>query len=123
MPYKTHKIALDLTCKQRNWFASQCGYARFAYNAALLDFKSGLNQNNFQSWRVLNVNFNKKKKSYDWTRSQDQRAALYAIKNLGQAIANWVSKRAKFPKFKSRAARQSYRDVNAALNLKQLAVG
>ncbi|RKU19411.1 transposase, partial [Candidatus Poribacteria bacterium] len=40
--------------------------------------------------------------------SQDQRAALYAIKNLGQAITNWVSKRAKFPKFKHRGHKQSW---------------
>ena len=109
MPYKTHKITLDPTFKQRHWFASQCGYARFAYNQALSDFKSGLNhQDTFQSWRTLNVNFNKTKKRFDWTASQDQRAALYAIKHLGQGIANWISKRAKFPKYKGRGSRQSF---------------
>ena len=51
------------------------------------DFKAGLDQDNFQSWRTLNNNFNQKKKDYEWTSSQDQRAALYAIKHLGQAIA------------------------------------
>ena len=108
MPYKTHKIALVPTFKQKRWFSSQCGYARFAYNQALADFKSGLDQDNFQSWRTLNVNFNKRKKGYDWTGSQDQRAALYAIKHLGQAIANWVSKRAKFPRFKKRGVRDAF---------------
>ena len=108
MPYKTHKVALDPTFKQRHWFAQQCGYSRFAYNQALSDFKSGLDQGKFQSWRTLNVNFNKTKKRYDWTSSQDQRAALYAIKNLGQAIANWVGKRAKFPKFKKRGVRDAF---------------
>ncbi|RKU17586.1 transposase, partial [Candidatus Poribacteria bacterium] len=102
MRYKTHKITLDPTFKERRWFAQQCGYARFAYNHALSDFKAGLDADNFQSWQTLNDNFNKIKKCYDWTSSQDQRAALYAIKNLGQAITNWVSKRAKFPKFKHR---------------------
>ncbi|MDE0638073.1 MAG: transposase [Candidatus Poribacteria bacterium] len=108
MPYKTHKITLDPTFKERRWFAQQCGYARFAYNQALANFKAGLDQDNFQSWRMLNVNFNKTKKRYDWTRSQDQRAALYAIKNLGQAITNWVSKRAKFPKFKKRGKKDTF---------------
>ncbi len=50
MPYKTHKITLDPTFKQRRWFSQQCGYARFAYNQALSDFKAGLDQDNFQSW-------------------------------------------------------------------------
>ena len=108
MPYSTHKITLDLTFKQKRWFSQQCGYARFAYNQALSDFKMGLKADNLQSWRTLNNNFNKTKKDYDWTSSQDQRAALYAIKNLGQAIAHWVSKRAKFPKYKKRSCRQSY---------------
>ena len=106
MPYKTHKITLDPTFKQRRWFSQQCGYVRFAYNQALSDFKAGLDQDNFQSWRTLNNNFNQKKKDYDWTNSQDQRAALYAIKHLGQAIANWIGKRAKFPKFKGRGHKQ-----------------
>lgn len=108
MPYKTHKITLDPTLKQKHWFSSQCGYARFAYNQALSDFKMGLDQDNFQSWQTLNNNFNKKKRCYDWTSSQDQRAALYSIKNLGQGIASWVSKRAKFPKFKGRGHKQSF---------------
>ena len=108
MPYKTHKITLDPTFKQRRWFSQQCGYARFAYNEALSDFKAGLDNDNFQSWRTLNVNFNKTKKASDWTSSQDQRAALYAIKSLGQAIANWVGKRAKFPKYKKRGVRDAF---------------
>ncbi|RKU14232.1 transposase, partial [Candidatus Poribacteria bacterium] len=108
MSFKTHKIALAPTFRERRWFASQCGYARFAYNHALSDFKAGLENDSFQSWQMLNVNFNKTKKRYDWTRSQDQRAALYAIKHLGQGIANWVSKRAKFPRFKGRGHKQSY---------------
>ncbi|RKU17429.1 transposase [Candidatus Poribacteria bacterium] len=108
MPYKTHKIALAPTFRERCWCASQCGYARFAYNHALADFKAGLEHDNFQSWQTLNNNFNQTKKRYDWTRSQDQRAALYAIKHLGQSITNWVSKRAKFPKFKGRGHKQSW---------------
>ena len=108
MPYKTHKITLDPTFKQRRWFSAQCGYARFAYNKALEDFKAGLAQGISQSWMTLNNNFNKRKKGYDWTLAQDQRAALYAIKNLGQAIENWDDGRAKFPKFKGRGHRQSW---------------
>ncbi len=108
MSYRTHKIALDPTYKQRHWFSSQAGYARFAYNQALSDFKAGLTNNTFHSWQTLNVNFNKRKKSYEWTAAQDQRSALYAIKNLGQGIANWVSKRARFPKFKGRGHKQSF---------------
>ena len=74
MSYKTHKITLEPTFRQRKWFAQQCGYARFASNQVLSDFKTGLTQDNFQSWQTLNINFNTRKRDYDWTRSQGQRA-------------------------------------------------
>lgn len=118
MPYKTHKIALAPTFRERRWFAQQCGYARFAYNHALSDFKAGLENDNFQSWRTLNNNFNQTKKEYDWTALMDQRAALYAIKHLGQGIANWVSKRAKFPKFKIVATNRVGQQMNNPCELK-----
>ena len=36
---KTHKIALDPNNVQATQFAQHCGYARVAYNHALVDFK------------------------------------------------------------------------------------
>ncbi len=39
---KTHKIALRPNRVQTAGFSQQCGYARFAYNAALADFKTAL---------------------------------------------------------------------------------
>ena len=105
---KTHKIALKPNREQVAWFYQQCGYAKFACNHALSDFKTELAQDNFLSMFDLNKRFNEKKKEYDWTQAQDQRAALYAIHNLGHAIDNWVVKRAGFPKFKKRGCKHSY---------------
>ena len=59
---KTHKIALDPNNKQRAWFAQQCGYARFAYNHVLADFKSALDSDEFLSTAKLNERFNVAKK-------------------------------------------------------------
>ena len=56
----------------------------------------------------LNKRFNQKKKAFDWTQAQDQRAAMYAVHNLGCAIDNWKSKRAKFPRLKQRGCKHSY---------------
>ena len=50
---KTHKIALNPNKKQRAWFAQQCGYARFAYNHALSNFKAHLDNDNFLSTWTL----------------------------------------------------------------------
>ena len=105
---RSHKIALRTNSKHEKWFYSQCGYSRFAYNNGLADFKDGLENDTFHSEVDLNNRWNKRKKSYDWAKAQDQRAGLYAIKNLWRAIDNWKEKRSKFPKFKKRGHRLSY---------------
>lgn len=101
---KTHKTALDPNRDQIVWFYQQCGYAKFAYNSALADFKVDTKLSMYD----LNKRFNQKKKAIDWTKSQDQRAAMYAVHNLGRAIDNWRSRRAGFPKFKKRGCKHSY---------------
>ena len=117
--YKTHKIALDPNNKQQRWFAQQCGYARFASNQVLSDFKSGLNNDNFLSAAELNERFNSTKKEYAWTKAQDQVAANKSIfVHLSSAIKNWVDKRAKFPKFKMRGNHQSYTTNNQFVEVK-----
>ena len=108
MALRTHKIALRATNTQKRWFSQQCGYARFAYNYALSDFKSGLDSGEFRSFITLNNRFNKSKKDIAWTSEQDQRAALYGIRNLSDAVSRWQSKQNKFPKSKKRGKRQSW---------------
>ena len=114
---KTHKIALNPNRDQIAWFYQQCGYAKFAYNAALSDFKAELSADNFLSMYDLNKRFNEKKKAFDWTKAQDQRAAMYAVHNLGSAIDNWKSKRAKFPRLKKRGCKHSYTTDEQAVRM------
>ena len=75
MALKAHKIALRPTAAQVAWFLRQCGYARDAFNAALLDFKAGLAEGVFRSFIDLNNRWNQRKKDLDWAGQQDQRAA------------------------------------------------
>ena len=105
---KSHKIALRPTDAQKRWFAQQCGYARFAFNAALADFKAGLDADAWRSFIDLNNRFNKRKREFEWTQGMDQRAALYAIRNLSEGVKRWKDKLNGFPKFKKRGSRQSY---------------
>ena len=105
---KTHKLTLNPNSDQTAWFYQQCGYAKFAYNQALSDFKTELSSDTFLSKNQLSSRFNEKKKHFDWTSSQDQRAAKYAIDHLGCAVDNYVAKRAGFPKFKKRGCKHSY---------------
>ena len=117
MALKSHKIALRPTDVQRQWFAQQCGYARFAYNAALSDFKAGLDVDDWRSFIDLNNRFNTAKGAYDWTKAMDQRAALYAIKNLSEGVKRWKDKTSRFPKFKKRGCRQSYTTDEQAVRI------
>ena len=108
MAHKSHKIALRPNSIQEHWFQSQCGYARFAYNTGLSDFKSGLASNDFRSEVDLNNRWNQRKKEYTWAKAQDQRAGLYAIKALANGISRWQDKISKFPKYKKRGHKLSY---------------
>ena len=114
---KTHKIALDPNRDQIAWFYQQCGYAKFAYNSAVSDFRSELSADNFLSMYDLNKRFNEKKKTIDWTKAQDQRAAMYAIHHLGSAIDNWKSKRAKVSKTQKRGCKHSYTTDEQAVRM------
>ena len=99
----SHKIALDATADQCTWFSQQCGYARFAFNHALEDYN-----NEPRHWKKLNKRFNVAKRGLDWAGNMDQRAALFGIKNLGDAISRWKSGQNRRPKKKRRGNRQSY---------------
>ena len=65
MAHKSHKIALRTNNTYEQWLRSQCGYARFAYNNALSDFKNGLEVDTFRSKIDLNNRWNKPKKVYE----------------------------------------------------------
>ena len=97
------KIALDATNEQCAWFSQQCGYARFAFNYALEDYN-----NESRHWKELNKRFNIAKRGIDWAKGMDQRAALFGIKNLGDAISRWKSGQNRRPKKKRRRNHQSY---------------
>ena len=108
MALKTHKIALRPNTEQEAWFQSQSGYSRFAFNNALSDFKAGLEVGEFRSFVDLNNRFNGRKHAYDWVKAQDQRAAVYGIRNLCNGIKRWKDGISGFPKFKKRGSHQSY---------------
>ena len=50
---KSHRIALKSTPEQESLFGQHAGYARFAYNWALSEFKAGLDLGEWLSERTL----------------------------------------------------------------------
>ena len=58
---KTHRVALKPTPEQEFLFGQHAGYARFAYNWAVGEFKAGLNVGEWLSEKTLRPRWNKVK--------------------------------------------------------------
>ena len=87
---KTHKIALVTNNREATLLARHAGFARFAYNSALADFKEGLDRREWLGERTLRPRFNALKESVaPWSTDLSQNAGKYAIIDLGQAIDRW----------------------------------
>ena len=56
---RSHHIALKPTPEQESLFGQQAGYARFAYNWAVGEFKAGLDVGEWLSDRTLRPRWNK----------------------------------------------------------------
>ena len=109
---RSHRIALDVNTGQRVALARHAGYARYAYNWALADFKAGLDEGQWRSERMLRPRWNAAKRgAAPWSGPMLQVVAKNAIRDLGRATDNWKNPkvRARFPRFKRRSGRQSFR--------------
>ena len=88
---RAHKIALAPTPEQEVRFGQHAGYARFAYNWALGEFKAGLEVGEWLSDRTLRPRWNVVKKFMaPWDAepvSRTQRSMRSG--DLGQAATSW----------------------------------
>ena len=124
MLIKTHRIALVTNNRQATLLARHAGFARFAYNSALADFKAGLDHGEWRRDRTLQRRFNAVKKELaPWSVDLCQNAGKYAIADLGQAIdafgayrravkAGKKVRRVGFPRFHRRSSHCSFRADN-----------
>ena len=122
---RSHRIALKPTPEQESLFSQHAGYARFAYNWAVGEFKAGLDVGEWRPDRTLRPRWNKIKSIIaPWAATLSQNAAKYAIIDFGQAAASWGDcrrrvkagrrdgRRAGFPRFKRRRHEQGFRGDN-----------
>ena len=122
---KTHRIALRPTPEQESLFGQHAGYARFAYNWAVGEFKAGLDVGEWMSEKTLRPRWNRVKQMIaPWTADLSQNAAKYAIIDFGQAAGAWGAyrkrlkaghrpgRRVGFPRFKRRKHEQGFRADN-----------
>ena len=122
---RAHRVALRPTPDQESSFNQHAGYARYAYNWALGEFKAGLDVGEWLSERTLRPRWNKVKPMIaPWAAELSQNGAKYAIIDFGHAATSWdaYSQRVKsgehsgrrvgFPRFKRRKHEQGFRADN-----------
>ena len=122
---RAHRIALKPTPEQESLFHQHAGYARFAYNWAVGEFKAGLGVGEWLSEKTLRPRWNKVKHLIaPWARPLSQNPAKYAIIDFGQAADGWGAwrkgvkagkrpgRRVGFPRFKRRKHEQGFRADN-----------
>ena len=102
---RAHRVALAPTPEQEVRFGQHAGYARFAYNWALGEFRAGLQVGEWLNHQSLRPRWNRVKGIIaPWAAPLSQNAAKYAVirpgrwggklGRLSQAVEGWASSRA-----------------------------
>ena len=128
---KSHRVALRPTPEQEWLFGQHAGYARFAYNWAVGEFKAGLEVGEWLSEKTLRPRWNRVKGMIaPWGAELSQNAAKYAIIDFGFAADSWgdyrrkmkagqrTGRRVGFPRFKRRKHEQGFRADNGPATVK-----
>ena len=92
-----HRVRLDLTPAQEEYFRRACGVARFAYNWALEEWQRQYRAGEKPSEAALRKRLNAiKDAQFPWMREVTKTAPQQAIKNLGRAYSNFFGDLAKY---------------------------
>lgn len=108
----TYKLRLYPNKEQRILLAKHFGCSRFLYNYFLARRKeeyltTGRSNNFVRDCKELTEL--KKEDEHIWLKEVNSQSLQQAIKNLDAAYGNFFEKRAKFPKFKNKHDKQSFR--------------
>lgn len=108
-----HKIELSPNNRQATYFAKASGISRFAYNWALArwrsEYEAGRQTSEISLRQDLNVI---KAGSFPWMLEVTKVAPQQAIKDLGTAFKRFFSGQGKYPRFKKKGIRDSFRADN-----------
>lgn len=98
-----HKIQLDPTHRQRQYFANAAGCARFVWNWALTEWERQYAAGEKPSWTKLSKQFNAVKYSlFPWLREISKGAHSRPFSELGKAYKQWFEKTAEQPRRKKK---------------------
>jgi putative transposase len=103
MTYLAHKIELDPTDTQVEYFAKAVGTARYAYNWGLSEWDKQYAAGEKPTTSSLRRQFNAMKRTeLPWTSEVSKTAPQFALEHLGIAFNRFFKKQAGRPKFKKK---------------------
>jgi len=109
---KSFKFRIYPNKEQQGLFAKTFGCCRFVYNHFLrqrIDHyaEHGKGLSYYDTSKLLTEL--KRDSEYDWLRDVSAQALQQSLRDLATAYTNFFEKRSRFPRFKSKRARQSFR--------------
>ena len=126
--HRTHKIKLQPTKAQEQYFARACGTARFAFNWALAEWKAEYEAGGKPNEAALRKRLNAiKAEHFPWMSEVTKVAPQNAIKNVGIAFQNFFRRvkqggKPGYPRFKKKGMHDSFRADNGPQNSESHAV-
>ncbi len=115
----THKICLEPTFKQEEYFRKACGTARFAWNWALNEwqhqYESGLKPTALKLKKQFNA---LKPVDFYWTYKVTKYASQQAFIFLQTAFNRFFNGTSSYPKFKKKGHHDSFYVGNDQFNVK-----
>lgn len=113
-----HKIQIDPTRKQANYFARACGTSRFVWNWALAEWSRQYEAGEKPNGLKLKKQFNAiKYEQFPWLEGIHRDAHAQPFSNLQSAFVAFFKKRAKRPRFKRKGVHDSFYVANDKLRL------
>lgn len=117
---RSHKIRLCPNNKQTTRLTQSCGVARFAYNWALNEWGRQYNEGLKPSEMSLRKQLNAiKREEFPWMMDVSKCAPQEAIINLGGAFKNFFAGRARYPRFKKKGHRDSFKISSGVFEVKE----
>ena len=114
---RAYKIRLYPNRAQRVFFNKSFGCCRVIYNEMLYEL-----QNAYKNGITLNKNelFKQIKTKYEWMSESDSQGLCNAFQDLNRAYRNFFNKKAKFPKFKKKKDKNTYRNAMCLKDISKL---
>lgn len=117
--HKAYKFRFYPTEEQKILLAKTFGCVRYVWNS-ILDWRSReytLNQTKI-NYSASSRKLTELKQDLDWIHEVSSVALQQTLRNQDAAFTNFFTKRAKYPKFKSKRSKQSFRLISSAFSYK-----